>query len=153
MSDLTGQWFDWLLVVGRVENTRGAGIWLCLCRCGNRRTLRAYRLITGTITTCGCGGNRGGRNLKSSEEISYAAAHMRIRRARGRATDHMCIDCGEPARDWCLRRDASPVLTTVHRGFLCRYSGDPADYDPRCRWCHRAYDRTVARTDEPDSRS
>src|SRR5262249_32001674 len=41
--------------------------------------------------------------------------------------DHQCVDCRGPARDWSL----------IHG----RDGNDPADFEPRCRKCHIAYDQ------------
>jgi NAD-dependent SIR2 family protein deacetylase len=61
-------------------------------------------------------------------DVGYRAAHARVVAARGKASDYGCVDCGVKAKDWSHRHGAG-------------HSGNPADYDPRCRKCHKAYDR------------
>jgi hypothetical protein len=53
--------------------------------------------------------------------------HERLPKARGRASDHSCIDCGGQAAEWSYREPTG-------------YSADPFDYDPRCRLCHERHD-------------
>jgi hypothetical protein len=43
-------------------------------------------------------------------EISYGRAHVRIREARGRASDHRCIDRGRQAEQWPYRGDSANEL-------------------------------------------
>lgn len=62
---------------------------------------------------------------------NYWATHGRVRKARGPAKNYPCTDCSGPARDWSL----------IHG----RDGADPADFEPRCRKCHIAYDRMKAR--------
>lgn len=52
----------------------------------------------------------------------YVRFHRAIARARGRADQFPCIDCGKQARDWSHRHDTDRV--------------DVQNYDPRCRSCH-----------------
>jgi len=60
------------------------------------------------------------------EKAAYWARHDQVRKVRGTANRHLCIDCGEQARDW----------SQIHGT-----SGDLADhYQPRCRSCHMKYD-------------
>lgn len=54
------------------------------------------------------------------------AVHQRLYRARGKASEYPCVDCGLQARDW------SQVKNTEG------YSID--DFEPRCRSCHTIYD-------------
>lgn len=77
--------------------------------------------------------------------ISYRGAHHRVRRMRGKATQHRCVDCGERARDWSYnhRGQHEFVAVVIQKSGTYRvtYSGDPADFEPRCRPCHRKHDR------------
>jgi hypothetical protein len=56
----------------------------------------------------------------------YLRRHELVRKVRGKASEHKCIDCGEPAREWSQRHDTEGI--------------DPSDYDPRCCSCHQKYD-------------
>lgn len=61
----------------------------------------------------------------------YSHAHQLVRRVKGDASDHQCVDgCGRQARDWSYIETAG-------------YSLDPDDYVPRCRSCHIRYDRAA----------
>lgn len=53
----------------------------------------------------------------------YARAHAAVRHAKGKASEHDCVDCGGQALDW----------SQIH---------DTDDYEPRCRSCHKKYDMT-----------
>lgn len=47
--------------------------------------------------------------------------HKRIHRKYGKASNYLCVDCGEKARDWS------------NEG---KYTDKIEDYKPRCRKCH-----------------
>jgi hypothetical protein len=57
----------------------------------------------------------------------YFARHRRVEAARGLAKTHTCVDGDHPASEWAFRHDGDPL--------------NVFDYDPRCRPCHRKYDR------------
>lgn len=54
--------------------------------------------------------------------------HGHLRRVKGLATQHNCVDCGKPAREWS-QIDGTKG-TDIHN-----------DYEPRCRPCHLKYDK------------
>jgi hypothetical protein len=66
----------------------------------------------------------------------YERVHRALRRERGPASAHPCVDCGGPAAEWSLN---DPVVAND-------FSEDLQRYSPRCRPCHRLYD-TEARSD------
>lgn len=71
--------------------------------------------------------------------VSYNAAHMRVRRAKGSASGQVC-ECGRPAREWAYDiRTPDAAEYTDDRGY--RYSGDPDYYVPMCFRCHRVLDK------------
>lgn len=52
--------------------------------------------------------------------------HYAVRKARGRASEYVCTDCPERAKEW----------SHIHGT-----EGDlPEHYEPRCRSCHARYD-------------
>ena len=55
-TDLTGQRFDWLLVIGKAERRGrdGATFWKCQCHCGNIVEVERGRLLSGNTKSCGC---------------------------------------------------------------------------------------------------
>ncbi len=75
-KDLTGKRFGKLLVIKRryPNNNRGRAMWLCKCECGNTKTIRSDKLLSGTTQDCGCV-HHGGIKLKPS----IASMRLRIR--------------------------------------------------------------------------
>lgn len=72
------------------------------------------------------------------ENIGYSGAHMRLRRARGLATNLTCIDCLGPAEHWSFNHSTPLDRTlTAKEG---PYSANVDDWDPRCVSCHKRYD-------------
>jgi hypothetical protein len=69
-------------------------------------------------------------------EIGYDAMHYRIRAARGRPDDYLCVDCGCQAEEWSLCNCCDELRD--HHG---RYSLDVSCYVTRCIPCHRRTDR------------
>lgn len=61
-------------------------------------------------------------------DAGYGSLHTRVERARGKASEHQCVDCPNPnpAEQWsCIHgRDGKDVW----------------DYEPRCTKCHAEYD-------------
>lgn len=78
------------------------------------------------------------RNL--AEDVGYAAAHYRVRRARGRASLQPCIDCGSTAAQWSYD-GTDPAERADTAGHT--YSLDARRYQPRCHSCHSRFDETV----------
>jgi hypothetical protein len=103
-------------------------------------------LRRGLIVSCGCFNRQlvtatlVASNYKG-DEITYYTAHDRVKVARGSASLHRCVDCGETAEDWALRRGASKMRFGHAGPYTLAFSPDPLDYDPRCKPCHAEYDR------------
>jgi hypothetical protein len=70
------------------------------------------------------------------DNIGYNGAHVRVRRERGNATLHLCVDCGGLALEWSY--DHSDLNELIEEGK--RYSADPQYYQPRCKPCHESFD-------------
>lgn len=88
-------------------------------------------------------GNVGGSwHWAWKEEPGYLAAHQRIQRARGKASEHTCVDCGGNAAHWSYDRTGVKELVGVEKGKPITYSLDPWSYSPRCHSCHLIYDRS-----------
>jgi hypothetical protein len=164
-EDLIGRRFGRYVVLSRTENRNRRAFWLCRCDCGVEKEVSGQHLRLARVVSCGCL-NRElvtatlvASNYKG-DEVTYYAAHDRVKVARGAACGHSCIDCGERAQDWSLRRDADK-LTFGHAGrYTLAFSPDPQDYVPRCKPCHGKYDsdwrrdrRTAAagRVDDPET--
>ena len=73
--DLTGLCFGKLVVVKRVANNGRNSAWLCKCLCGDGKVVRAYSLLSGDTTSCGCKRARhvNGTNLITDEHRLNAA--------------------------------------------------------------------------------
>lgn len=92
---------------------------------------------------------RRGRPL-DGEHPTFAAIHKRLTRTLGRASEHDCVDCGGPAREWSYNNADPDELTAEISGrtrgrFTVAYSLDISNYDPRCTSCHRKFDQAHKR--------
>jgi 5-methylcytosine-specific restriction endonuclease McrA len=54
LKDLIGQKFGMLTVVQRAENRQLQTCWLCICDCGNTKSVQASHLKNGNTRSCGC---------------------------------------------------------------------------------------------------
>jgi hypothetical protein len=98
---------------------------------------REYAVATNAAARAVSAANR----VKPAATISYRSAHRRAEAAKGPASTHRCVDCGNQAQDWSLRHDAAETYEGRNGKHFCLYSGNPDDYEPRCKGCHLAYDR------------
>lgn len=130
--DVRGQQFGTLTVIERVGDK-----WRCTCECGEQRIVSAGDLNRyGSSSSCG---NR--RTHMRKDDVSYSAAHDRVRRDRGSVTDMHCVDCGETARHWSYNHDDPNELRTTHLSANpVAYSLDSSHYSPRCVPCHKRFD-------------
>lgn len=54
-TDITGQTFNFLTVIERLENSeKGRARWRCLCVCGNYTIVTTGNLKNGAVKSCGC---------------------------------------------------------------------------------------------------
>lgn len=127
-ADLLGQRFGDVVVVDELD----AGHWECRCDCGRTTRVRGSSLTSGGTTTCGDGPTH-----HRAMSISYGAAHWRVRRDKGRASDHHCADCESRAAHWSY--DHADPDEIISAGGL-PYSGDSDHYVPRCVSCHKRFD-------------
>jgi hypothetical protein len=76
----------------------------------------------------------------------YDRIHKSVQYRRGKASDHLCVDCGNPAEQWSLTREPSGNIKYGRGGSKglfdkdMPYSDNTDDYEPRCKPCHRKYD-------------
>lgn len=78
-----------------------------------------------------------------SDKAGYEAAHKRVSRARGKAREHGCAHCPQPATNWAFMHGSSgelPAGTQRNGRPHGPYSLDVNDYIPLCQTCHRRYD-------------
>ena len=73
--------------------------------------------------------------------LTYSGVHHRLRTTFGDASQHACVDCGEQASDWSYNHSGIEERTGLVGAVRMLYSLDLAQYQPRCRACHNAYDR------------
>lgn len=79
-------------------------------------------------------------------DLTYIGAHRRVFWSKGRASEHACVECGGPAKQWAYDHGDPNELIGDHgpnKGL--RYSADPAHYQPMCASCHRRLDNTHRR--------
>lgn len=76
------------------------------------------------------------------DAVTYAAAHLRVKRLRGRASLHLCAHCGGRARDWAYdHKDPKELTGPAGPGLPdAPYSADPSHYIPLCKPCHTRFD-------------
>lgn len=136
--NLLGQRFGQVTVIEELDE----GHWLCLCDCGNKSRVRGWSLTSGGTTTC-----NDGPTHRRADDISYSAAHARMKRDRGPASTHSCVDCGETAGHWSYDH-ADPDEVRTPEGYA--YSLKTNHYQPRCVPCHKTFDmgRADARAEE-----
>ena len=75
------------------------------------------------------------------QTVGYKGAHSRVRAVKGSAAEHLCIDCGNPAKHWSYDH-TDPDEHTSDSG---PFSLHPDRYQPRCHKCHRNFDLACKR--------
>lgn len=71
------------------------------------------------------------------DDASYTTLHQRVRKHKGKARHHLCVDCGEQAAHWSYN-NSGHMERRAEDGR--RYSLDLAQYEPRCVRCHSNFD-------------
>lgn len=74
---------------------------------------------------------------------TYNAVHLRLRKARGKARDQVCKNCGAQAEHWSYDYSEANPKRDPDRG---PYSLDLSRYRPLCQPCHRRFDAEQTRT-------
>ncbi len=101
------------------------------------------RLIRNGDTTARIGReSTGAFFLTHGDDVSYEAVHYRVRRLRGKASDHQCTDCGSQARHWSYDHDSDLERYAQGKG---AYSIEIDHYSPRCVPCHKTFDLGLLR--------
>lgn len=100
------------------------------------RLARAYGYCEGHRSRNDRGDLRPDVPLGQKPPVTYSGAHSRVAKARGKAADHACVDCGNPAQEWAYDGLDEHEVTDGPR----RFSRNPAHYMPMCVPCHRAFD-------------
>jgi hypothetical protein len=81
----------------------------------------------------------------SGSRITYHGAHIRVRRARGKASAYRCVGCGGAAAQWSYDHQDPAELNSKDGP----YSAEPEHYVPRCVPCHKRHDLALLPLDDP----
>lgn len=75
---------------------------------------------------------------------AYGVVHYLLRKARGAASEHQCIECGRPARHWAY--DHRDVFERIDENAIppMLFSVNFDHYQPMCQECHKALDNAHA---------
>lgn len=73
-------------------------------------------------------------HTRPAKPKGYHAAHAKVRKVRGPASNYPCIDCHQPAAEWAMRHDPSKARERFP------FSTNPMDYDAMCKRCHALRD-------------
>jgi len=152
--DLTGVTFGRLTVVSEAERV-GSGRstqrrWNCVCACSGQTVVLQTSLRSGTTRSCGClqrasaAAGLTARNQSRAQSVdvpAYGTVHNRLRREYGPASGYTCVECGAQADDWSYDHTDPLEVTGLDHGHLRPYSLEPGHYEPRCRSCHKIFDR------------
>lgn len=87
-----------------------------------------------------------GRLGRPRKVIKYGTVHSWLKRDRGPARNHPCVECGGLAEEWAYVGGA-PDERTSELG--CAYTPDLAYYVAKCVPCHRAADWVRRRVTVP----
>ena len=89
MKDMTGQRFGRLTVLRRAGSTRHReALWLCLCDCGNERTISGSSLRRGYSKSCGC--------LRDEIVSNTQSTHRKTKTRLYNVWTHMIQRCYNP---------------------------------------------------------
>ena len=110
--DLTGQIFDRLTVIKRVENAKdGHARWLCKCQCGNEIIVTSNKLRGKTTKSCGC------LNKEVASEKAKNSYINLLNQKFGKLTPIECLGSnGKGAILWRCKCDCgnNNFITTSH---------------------------------------
>lgn len=140
LLDLSGERFGRLVAVERAENSRsGATRWRCVCSCGVVTTVGASNLRGGQTRSCGCfSRERGKKGMSPAGSYRpYHSTHRWLAAVRGRASGHVCVDCGAAAEQWSF---GGCVFGEELRGSGLVWCVHWQCYEARCVRCHVAFD-------------
>ena len=84
-NDLTGRTFNDLYVIGVADDGQRKIHYICQCKCGNIKKVRADRLTSGTVKSCGCRKKRTDREnvqnvpaMRKQKERGFRCGNLRI---------------------------------------------------------------------------
>ena len=82
VKDITGQRFGSLTISKRHGSVNGRAAWLCACDCGSDYVGTGKEMLSGKVTSCGCGLTRSNRRTthgKSKSKIYSVWTSMKLR--------------------------------------------------------------------------
>lgn len=146
--DLKNKVFGRVRIVERDSSILGRTYWICICECGNKKSIRGDHLKTGKISSCGClmrevaavntiihGATMGGC---TQEYIAWRAMKQRCYsksyHARDRYAGRGIIVCKRWISSFeIFLKDMGPKPSKAHS--LDRYPNKNGNYEPgNCRW-------------------
>jgi hypothetical protein len=77
----------------------------------------------------------------AGDGITYDGFHRRLRRTKGLASTHQCVECGESAYHWSYDHTDPDQIISPKGPF----STDLDRYQPMCVPCHSKFDRSADR--------
>lgn len=140
-----GDSFGPVTLVARAGRRDGSPLWQLKCDCGREWVGRIDRLVKSPNPMCGDWS--GHRHHLTQDVVTYAGAHDRVKRKRGSASEHLCVDCGGQAEDWSYdNADRDEMVAAPGTwGAGMRYSQKIEHYQPRCTPCHARFDEQERR--------
>lgn len=150
-ADEVGNVYGRLTVREQVSEKGRGRVWLCDCECGGTTQAPTAELRRGNVRSCGCLQREAASNWLSmgiawkngtKPVVSYVGALRRVSKAKGKASEHSCVECGGSAHVWSY--DGLDKQEYVSRDTFrnARYSLKPDHYRARCRSCHRSMAKT-----------
>ena len=139
-KDLVGNKYGKLTVIGFSNvDAKGHTYWICKCECGGETIARSSHLLSGNVSTCGCGkshkrthGDTGKRlytiwsNMKSRCYNKNSSEYFRYG-GRGISICEEWLDYGV-FKDWAINNGYSDELS------IDRINND-GNYEPKnCKW-------------------
>lgn len=149
LVDITAKRFgDWRVVEKAGNEPRGGALWTCVCKCGERRTVRGADLRAGRSSGCGCRARKelGARSRTHGDTGTRLHSIWRNMKSRcyreslpgfkdyGARGITVCDEWQDfaPFRDWALANGYSDDLS------IERLDVD-GNYDPaNCTWANAA---------------
>lgn len=142
-QDLTGVVFDRLTVVERAPNQGTNVAWVCLCKCGQVKTILASNLRAASIRSCGCmlAESRVDANIrKAHPREAKVFVNMHSRCSNPKATYYSYYGGrGIKVCDrWSSFANFLADMGVVPPGMTLDRIDSDADYEPgNCRWATR----------------
>lgn len=144
-----GARFGALVLIERLGTVRGSQRVGVQCDCGGERALSLQNLTSGATVHCGNREHHPDPRVRG-DDITYSAAHHRVARAKGRASERRCARCPAQAEQWAYTHsDPDWRADADGKDKGKPYSLDPAHYEARCRSDHRRWDAAHKRIAGP----